>query len=87
MGWLARPAGEISVGDVLTALEGSLDAVTCPGLSGDSGETCAGADLCVTKYVWQRINESIARTVNEITLEQLAGESRKMLEKAGEEEA
>ena len=28
---LARPAGEISVGDVLRALEGSLDAVTCNG--------------------------------------------------------
>ena len=28
---LARPANEISVGDVLRALEGSLEAVTCGG--------------------------------------------------------
>ncbi len=29
---LARPAGEISVGDVLRALEGNLDAVSCPAI-------------------------------------------------------
>ena len=29
---LAKPASEISVGDILRALEGSLDAVKCPGL-------------------------------------------------------
>ena len=29
---LALPASEISVGDILRALEGSLDAVNCPGL-------------------------------------------------------
>ena len=28
---LAKDAGQISVGDVLRALEGSLDAVACPG--------------------------------------------------------
>ena len=28
---LARPSGKISVGDALRALEGNLDAVTCPG--------------------------------------------------------
>ena len=29
---LAKPASEISVGDILRGLEGSLDAVHCPGL-------------------------------------------------------
>ena len=29
---LAKPASEISVGDILRALEGNLDAVNCPGL-------------------------------------------------------
>ena len=29
---LARPSSEISVGDVLRALEGSVNAVECPGL-------------------------------------------------------
>ena len=71
---LTRPASEISVGDVLRAMEGSLDAVACAGLS---DEGCAGADSCVTKYVWKRINESIAAAVDEIWLSSLVEESRK----------
>ena len=31
----------------------------------------------VTRYVWQRINDSISRTVDEIRLDQLVEESRK----------
>ena len=59
-----RPVEEISVGDVLRALEGNLDPVECPGIQNSSG--CDGSDVCVTKYVWQRINDSINRTVDEI---------------------
>ena len=72
---LGRPAAEISVGDVLRALEGSLEPVECAGLEPD-GE-CKASDHCVTKYVWQRINDSISRTVDEIRLDQLVEESRK----------
>lgn len=74
---LAKPADEISVGDVLRALEGSLEAVTCRG----DGESCQGADLCVTRYVWQRINNSIKETVDSIMLDQLVEESRRMRDK------
>ena len=53
---LARPASGISVGDVLRALEGDVRAVIC---TAQTEEGCEGEELCVTKYVWQRINESI----------------------------
>ena len=72
---LAKDMREISVGDILRALEGSLEPVECPGLEPD-GE-CKAADSCVTKYVWKRINDSINRTVDEIMLDQLVEESRK----------
>ena len=72
---LAKPASDISVGDILRALEGNLDAVECPGLKEENG--CEGADLCVTKYVWQRINESISHAVDEMKLDQLVEESKK----------
>ena len=75
---LARPMTEISVGDVLRALEGDIRAVSC---SAETKEGCADEELCVTKYVWQRINESIARTVDEIMLDQLVDQSRQTLEK------
>ena len=72
---LAKDMAEISIGDVLRALEGSLEPVECAGLEPDGG--CKASDNCVTKYVWQRINDSISRTVDEIMLDQLVEESRK----------
>ena len=78
---LAKPASEISVGDILRALEGNLSPGNCPGLE-DVG-FCAGSDYCVTKYVWQKINESINRTVDEIKLDQLIQESKNMRDGAG----
>ncbi|MCD7745253.1 MAG: Rrf2 family transcriptional regulator [Lachnospiraceae bacterium] len=77
---LARPADQITVGDVLRALEGDLRAVDCGAFS---EEGCDGADLCVTKYVWQRINESIDRAMDDIYISQLVEESKKMADKGG----
>src|SRR5699024_6886305 len=68
-------AGKISVGDILRALEGSLEAVTCAAFHAD--ESCQAQDICATKYVWQKINESIRTTVDGIYLDQLVEESRK----------
>ena len=71
---LARNSGEISVGDVLRALEGSLEPVKCAAFYSEEG--CMASDGCVTKYVWQKINESINETVNHIMLDELVRESR-----------
>ena len=56
-------------------LEGSLEAVECTGNEPES--SCEGADLCVAKYVWKRINDSITQAVDTIMLSQLIEESRK----------
>lgn len=79
---LARPAGEISVGEVLRALEGNLDAVTCPGNGEEQG--CEDADVCVTRYVWKRINDSITQAVDSIMIQQLVEESRRIQEERGQ---
>ena len=71
---LAKEMSEISVGDVLRALEGSLEPVECAAFNQE--DSCEAAGGCVTKYVWQKINESINRTVNEISLKQLVEESK-----------
>lgn len=73
---LAKDPKEISVGDVLRALEGKLEPVECSGYSQD--EECAASGGCVTKYVWKRINESINRTVDEIKLDTLVEESKQL---------
>ena len=71
---LAKDIAEISVGDVLRALEGNLETVECTGFGQE--DSCEAAGGCVTKYVWKRINESINQTVNEISLKQLVEESK-----------
>lgn len=75
---IARPVDTISVGDILRALEGSLDAVDCPGTEGTDG--CESADSCVTRFVWEKINASITEAVDDISLEQLVEESKKKMQ-------
>ena len=76
---LGRPPEEISVGDILRALEGDLDPVDCMALKHKEGG-CVGQDACVTRYVWQKISDSINETVDGILLSTLLEESR---QKAG----
>ena len=73
---LGRPAQEISVGDILRVLEGGLEAVACPGNEGEG--LCRGADICVAKYVWKRINDGITQAVDHMILSELIEENRKV---------
>ena len=73
---LAKEPDTISVGDILRALEGSLDPVDCAGLH--ETQSCESEESCVTKYVWKKINESINRTVDEIMLSELVALGRKI---------
>ena len=78
MAMLKKPADEISVGEVLRVLEGSLEAAACPGIENDG--TCHGSDVCVAKLVWKRINDSITSAVDTLMLGQLIEESRRVHE-------
>lgn len=71
---LAKPSNEVSVGDVLRALEGNLEAASCAAFQ--SGESCNTQDICVTKYVWKKINDSITETVDNIMIDTLVEESK-----------
>lgn len=74
---LAKNPEEISVGEILRALEGDLNPVDCAEVIGGES-SCSGSDACVTKYVWKRISESINTAVDEIKLSELVEESRQM---------
>lgn len=73
---LARAMNEISVGDILRALEGNLEPVQCAAFYSEDG--CSASGGCVTKYVWQKINDSINHTVDEIKLDELVRESKSL---------
>lgn len=72
---LAKSPEEISVGDILRALEGDLHPVDCAEIYGGKS-TCSSSDLCVTKYVWKRISDSINDAVDALMLSELVEEGR-----------
>ncbi|HEV7715799.1 MAG TPA: SUF system Fe-S cluster assembly regulator [Steroidobacteraceae bacterium] len=66
---LARPATQISAGEILDALEGPFALIDCA--SGHSH--CDIQKTCRVGHAWQRLNLSIRRSLNEVSLAQLAG--------------
>lgn len=74
---LAIPAEKISVGDILRALEGDLNPVDCSAVN-KSESICSNSDLCVTKYVWKRISDSINEAVDGIMLSELVAETKRV---------
>lgn len=72
---LAKDAQKVSVGDVLRALEGNMELVTCAAFHDIT--PCGMEETCVTKYVWKKINESILHTIDEIKIATLVEQSRK----------
>ena len=74
---VAKPVDEISVGEVLRALEGDLTPVECAGI--DNSQQCSSSSQCVSKIVWKRINDSINDTVNSIYIGELVKESKRQI--------
>ena len=76
---LARPSGEISMAEVVAALEGDIAPIECITADADGVLTCAreGAEPCPTKLLWTRVQGSIVRTLNEMTLDDLVQPLRK----------
>jgi len=63
---LTREPSKITVGDVLRALEGPIGLVDCV-LEQDAAE-CEKYDSCITRIVWEKIRDSIIKTIDSITL-------------------
>ena len=61
---LSRPPSEITVGQVLRALEGELAVVDCL-LEEDA---CDKACVCPTRLVWQKVRDGLNDIVDGITL-------------------
>jgi Rrf2 family protein len=63
---LARPPGEIKVGDIIRALEGPIAPVECVA-EGKTG-SCSRGDTCLTRGIWQRLRDSMSEVLDDITL-------------------
>lgn len=63
---LSRVPAEISVGDVMRALEGPIAPVEC--VSEDEPETCLKADTCMSRRIWLRMRDSLVAALDNLTL-------------------
>ena len=65
---LSRPADEITLGDIVRIMEGSVELSAClsdPGL-------CDRTEDCLTRAAWQRATDAMLRELDTITLAELA---------------
>ena len=77
---LARPSSEITMAEVVEALEGSIAPIECISEAADGSIICsreaadpaAPAHVCPTKLLWTRVRGSIVQTLQQTTLADLA---------------
>ena len=62
---LLKPATEISIGAIITALEGPITIVAC--VDGQA-ESCEMFGTCPTKNNWHRVNEAIKSALDGVKL-------------------
>ena len=76
---LARPASDITMAEVVEALEGSIAPIECISEAADgsivcsreSGPSGSPSHVCPTKLLWTRVRMSIISTLRETTLAEL----------------
>lgn len=71
---LSRSPGEIRVGDILRALEGSLAPVDC--VKEGTAKSCKRIEYCATRPIWEKIRDEVNNIVDSITLEMLLEEEK-----------
>src|SRR5579862_9674117 len=64
---LAKPAHEISVAEVVSAIDGAMALTQCIGVAGKgAGAACGRVDYCSTRPHWHRINQAVERALDGI---------------------
>ena len=74
---LSRPATEITMAEIVEALEGNLAPIECITPEGMCSREVAGQAPCPTKLLWTRVQGSIVRTLNDMTLSDLCGSANR----------
>ena len=73
---LCKAPSEITVGDIMTVLEGPIEVADCI-----DGIGCASENDCTTKAVWAKVKKSIDDVLNSITLQDIVDDYEKAKEK------
>jgi len=77
---LARPAEDITIGTIITALEGPIAITTC---TNDSPGECEHEPICPVRSHWHLINVAVRQALDSITLADMAARRRPTLPVVG----
>lgn len=70
---LSKNPGQITVGDIVKTLEGSITPVDCAGGREGWKTICQHKRRCVAKIVWAKLARAIDDCLESVTLEDLCG--------------
>jgi Rrf2 family transcriptional regulator, iron-sulfur cluster assembly transcription factor len=63
---LARPMEQVSIAEIITAVDEPLDATRCGGLA-----NCQDEERCMTHELWTSLNEKIYEYLSSVTLKEM----------------
>lgn len=71
---LSRSPAEITMGEIVRILEGPIAPKICA-TEGEMSQVCNFLDACKTKYLWAKVRDAVAQTLDSMTLEELVNET------------
>ena len=69
---LSRPPTEITMGEVLRVLEGPIAPMICA-TEGEMTEICGFLNSCRIQFLWAKVRDAVAHTIDTTTLAELMG--------------
>ena len=76
--YLARPAKDITAGEVLRVLEGDLAPGEC--LAGGGEPNCDRVDTCTTLSLWLKLRDAVNQVVDNVSIQELVDECKERVE-------
>ena len=68
--FLAKPPGEITIGEVLRAVEGPVAPIFC--VTSGKREICPKEGLCALQDLWAEVRDAVSKVVDTTTLEDIS---------------
>ncbi len=72
---LGRPPSQITVGEIIRAVEGPIALVHCVAPGGE--KRCPRAPSCVTRCLWEKASAAVADVLDRVTLQDVCAQATK----------
>ncbi len=69
---LGRGPEKITMGEIVRVLEGPISPMICA-TEGEMTQICGYLDACKTRYLWTKVRDAVAQTLDTMTLADLVG--------------